>query len=115
MTKLFYPTIFIAEVRYICKDREIIFSFNIQNKKMNRELGFQLIILSLIFVTCEGLCDQRPYGGQKLCCPGTNNSCTAPKRNQTGGLAGGTCYCDDYCLTSNDCCPDFRIICKGKF
>ncbi len=34
---------------------------------------------------------------QPHCCPGHDDSCTAPDAQ---------CYCDNYCLTAHDCCPD---------
>jgi hypothetical protein len=24
-----------------------------------------------------------------------------------GGAGKGSCYCDDFCQTAGDCCPDF--------
>ncbi len=36
------------------------------------------------------------------CCPGQDNSCTAPDAQ---------CYCDDYCQTVGDCCPDVCSVC----
>ena len=32
-----------------------------------------------------------------MCCPGQDNSCTAPD---------ALCFCDNHCVTANDCCPD---------
>lgn len=36
------------------------------------------------------------------CCPGQDNSCTA---------SDAACYCDAYCVTANDCCPDACSVC----
>jgi hypothetical protein len=36
------------------------------------------------------------------CCPGHDDSCTAPD---------AACYCDAYCVTAGDCCPDACSVC----
>ena len=36
------------------------------------------------------------------CCPGQDNSCTAPD---------ALCFCDDYCTVAGDCCPDACSTC----
>lgn len=36
------------------------------------------------------------------CCPGHDDSCTAPD---------AACYCDAYCVTAGDCCPDACAVC----
>ena len=36
------------------------------------------------------------------CCPGQDNSCTAPD---------AACYCDAYCVTAGDCCADACSVC----
>jgi hypothetical protein len=36
------------------------------------------------------------------CCPGRDDACT---------LDAAACYCDDYCTTAGDCCPDFIASC----
>jgi hypothetical protein len=37
------------------------------------------------------------------CCPGQNDACMLP---------GASCFCDDYCITAGDCCPDFVASCQ---
>ncbi|XP_026006786.1 uncharacterized protein PB18E9.04c-like isoform X1 [Astatotilapia calliptera] len=39
-------------------------------------------------------------GPPALCCPGRNDAC------------GRGCYCDEYCVTAGDCCPDYNPTCK---
>jgi hypothetical protein len=36
------------------------------------------------------------------CCPGQDNSCTAP---------GAVCFCDAFCAEAGDCCPDACATC----
>ncbi|XP_071807851.1 uncharacterized peptidase C1-like protein F26E4.3 [Asterias amurensis] len=50
-------------------------------------------------------CSRRITG----CCPGRDDSCTAP-------IGDTVCYCDDFCLRSKDaadCCPDFFNNCTA--
>ncbi|KAJ1087362.1 hypothetical protein NDU88_000538 [Pleurodeles waltl] len=46
----------------------------------------------------SGRCTQFP----SLCCKGVDSTCRR-----------GDCYCDSYCLTNYDCCPDFSAACNG--
>lgn len=55
-----------------------------------------------------------------LCCKGTNNSCwvRVPSSDRSGLNQGQTkvCYCDEYCESTGDCCPDLKDIkaeCQG--
>ena len=56
-----------------------------------------------------------------LCCKGTNNSCwvRVPASSDRSGLNEGqtkVCYCDDYCQSTGDCCPDLKDVkaeCQG--
>jgi hypothetical protein len=47
-----------------------------------------------------------------LCCRHHNNSCTALGPRIKG--PADKCYCDEYCLSTNDCCIDFTSVCPGK-
>ena len=49
-------------------------------------------------------CDQREHGGSLRCCAGKNNSCSMMNGHS------GLCYCDEYCETARDCCPDFGSV-----
>lgn len=67
-----------------------------------------------ITLTQAQLCDKRKIGGELLCCKGTNNSCwvrvpSSYESNLPAGLAR-VCYCDEYCLTTGDCCPDLNRV-----
>ncbi|XP_028411934.1 von Willebrand factor D and EGF domain-containing protein-like [Dendronephthya gigantea] len=63
------------------------------------------LLFCLVFVQftlqsyTQNYCDQRPNGGILLCCKGYNSLCYSKT---------GSCYCDEYCLTAKDCCPDFN-------
>lgn len=83
------------------------------------------LLLGLLFVQFINLssaqfCDQRAGGGGLMCCKGTNNSCwvEAPTSAENSLPAGQTrvCYCDEYCRTTGDCCPDLKRVqeeCRG--
>lgn len=45
-----------------------------------------------------------------LCCRHHNNSCTASGPRMKG--PADRCYCDEYCLNTNDCCTDFTTVCR---
>lgn len=72
-------------------------------------LAFALV-LGHIFTLTSAQCDQRKNGGPMLCCKGTNNSCwVRVAQNQV-------CYCDEYCHSTGDCCPDLKdieAVCRG--
>jgi hypothetical protein len=42
-------------------------------------------------------------GSGSLC--GKNPAATC--KSMCGGAGKGSCYCDDFCQTAGDCCPDF--------
>lgn len=50
-------------------------------------------------------CTERPEG---CFCEDRDDGCRSCNVN-------GCCMCDEFCLTANDCCPDFTLYCtKGK-
>lgn len=45
----------------------------------------------------------------QTCCPNRNDQCTVPI------LGNHLCYCDMFCdrgAYGNDCCPDFKEVCR---
>jgi hypothetical protein len=88
-------------------------------------IAIMSLVLGLLFVQFIALssaqfCDQRANGGELLCCKGANNSCwvRVPSSLENGLQAGQTrvCYCDEYCRTTGDCCPDLervKAVCRG--
>ena len=43
------------------------------------------------------------------CCPGTNNTCS-----QLSNGTDNNCYCDQHCLSNNDCCSDYADYCINR-
>jgi hypothetical protein len=79
-----------------------------------------LLFVQFIILSSAQFCDQRANGGELLCCKGTNNSCwvRVPSSPENALPAGQTrvCYCDEYCRTTGDCCPDLKRVeaeCRG--
>ena len=50
-------------------------------------------------------CDQREHGGSLQCCGGRNSSC-----GMEDYVHNTICYCDEFCETAADCCPDFESV-----
>ena len=89
------------------------------NSQLIMFFAFLLVSFDL-FAFSSAQCDQRKSGGRLLCCKGTDNSCyvryhpTAKNSVSTGQTK--VCYCDEYCRTTGDCCPDLKDIeaeCRG--
>lgn len=47
-----------------------------------------------------------------LCCSGRNVSCVS--KGWKPDHSYGTCYCDQACVTTLDCCHDYETACPGK-
>lgn len=67
-----------------------------------------------IFLTMSWLSGdaEASCGAAKLCCRHHNNSCTT-KGPRMKSPTSETCYCDEYCLNTNDCCTDFNTACRS--
>ena len=50
-------------------------------------------------------CDQREHGGPLHCCVGQNSSC-----GMENFAHNELCFCDEFCETAGDCCPDFESV-----
>lgn len=50
-------------------------------------------------------CDQREHGGPLHCCVGQNSSC-----GMENFVHNELCFCDEFCETAGDCCPDFESV-----
>lgn len=50
-------------------------------------------------------CDQRDHGGPLHCCGGRNSSC-----GMEDYVHNTICYCDEFCESARDCCPDFESV-----
>ena len=63
-----------------------------------------LVLLVLAGPAWSQYCSRRPGG----CCPGRDDACTAT-------MGSTLCYCDEFCLRSNnpDCCPDAANNCRA--
>jgi len=46
-----------------------------------------------------------------LCCRQHNNTCVA-NGPRLKSPTSETCYCDEYCLNTGDCCTDFSSVCR---
>ncbi|XP_039258926.1 somatomedin-B and thrombospondin type-1 domain-containing protein-like [Styela clava] len=71
-----------------------------------RKWSCMLTITLLSFVTQFSSVD----GGcmdTGICCPGRNNSCRFTLQLQT-------CYCDEFCSKSEDCCDDYDYFCRKQ-
>lgn len=67
-------------------------------------LGVCLLLADL----CEPGC--RETG---LCCPGRDPSCVSA--GWRSDRSYGTCYCDQVCVSTLDCCHDYETACLGMF
>lgn len=63
--------------------------------------------LSAVRATCSS---------RKSCCPGKNISCSSFDwlAGTRGVLEWKRCFCDEFCLTSGDCCSDYKKVCAEK-
>lgn len=73
---------------------------------------------SVTLIRCLGLClllvgqcqaDCREAG---LCCSGRDPSCTS--EGWRSDRSYGTCYCDQACISTLDCCHDYETACPGR-
>lgn len=65
-----------------------------------------------LMVALLGTCRWAEGGCQGKCCQGTDRSCTATDWRMD--RVYGTCYCDDTCHRTKDCCFDYPTVCPGK-
>ena len=78
--------------------------------------GFLLILFvcltSFPFVSPTNLCSTTG-----LCCKHRDSECVAQRvyPNHTVDTSQLPCYCDHACIELEDCCPDYRQFCGGKF
>ena len=47
------------------------------------------------------------------CCSGIDNACYAFGRRNDDNFMRETCFCDESCLTSGDCCADYDLFCRS--
>ncbi|KAM9859358.1 somatomedin-B and thrombospondin type-1 domain-containing protein [Aulostomus maculatus] len=62
--------------------------------------------VSLLVVGCQSSC--RDAG---LCCSGRDSSCTS--KGWRPDRTYGTCYCDQTCVSTMDCCQDYETACPA--
>lgn len=66
------------------------------------------MVLQQNILSCLGLCDQRQFGGELKCCRGKDPECYVKVKNtRQKGTTPSICYCDSYCLFTEDCCEDY--------
>ncbi|XP_033115299.1 somatomedin-B and thrombospondin type-1 domain-containing protein-like [Anneissia japonica] len=75
--------------------------------------GFVLLLVFLVGLIekVEGFCSSAKSDGSNLCCEGKDIDCTADGY-RLGSTTYGTCYCDSYCIKTDDCCIDYEQTCK---
>ncbi|XP_035267991.1 somatomedin-B and thrombospondin type-1 domain-containing protein [Anguilla anguilla] len=76
-----------------------------------RGLSAGRVCLALL-ATLLGTCRLAEGGCQGKCCPGTDRSCTATDWRMD--RVYGTCYCDDTCQRTKDCCFDHPTVCPAQ-
>lgn len=76
------------------------------------KLLLTLAVLQSVCVTvCQGMCDQRKFGGKLKCCTSKDSDCFVRVNNaRRRGGSNTICYCDDYCRFTNDCCADVGLV-----
>jgi hypothetical protein len=82
---------------------------------MSKKCALLVVMLSTLVDVGHGLgsCKQAA-----LCCNGRDSSCVVQKTAVNAiieDLQDQPCYCDHACLKLNDCCPDYRQTCGGKW
>ncbi|XP_040579767.1 somatomedin-B and thrombospondin type-1 domain-containing protein [Lepeophtheirus salmonis] len=65
-----------------------------------------LAYLLLLFIGNQGIEGSCYASG--MCCPGRDSSCGV---QNDGGKRNETCYCDEGCLETGDCCSDYEEYC----
>ena len=75
-------------------------------------LLFFVCLSSFPFVSPTNLCST-----SGLCCKHRDSECVAQRvyPNHTVDTSQLPCYCDHACIELEDCCPDYRQFCGGKF
>ena len=53
--------------------------------------------------------------GLGYCCAGRNVTCTSSGQRADNKDELSTCFCDEDCLTTGDCCLDYRAACRREF
>jgi len=73
--------------------------------------GITLFVLtcSCLLVTCYGGC-----ADLGRCCPGKHSDSCKFEYGFTSGRFTHACYCDEFCVKSRDCCPDYQSYCLSK-
>lgn len=61
----------------------------------------------LLASPCQSGCQEA-----SLCCTGRDASCVS--RGWRSDRSFGTCYCDQACVSTLDCCHDYGTACPGK-
>ena len=66
------------------------------------------VVCVLLPAAVDGGCAEKAQ-----CCKGKNNHCRAegPRMNKSNRT---TCFCDEHCLATGDCCTDFTDVCKRE-
>ena len=90
---------------------EIMFKFEVA--KLSSMLTLFVIGFILpTFVSPANLCST-----SGLCCKHRDSECVAQRvyPNHTVDTSQLPCYCDHACIELEDCCPDYRQFCGGKY
>lgn len=85
--------------------------------KMSLPRFVAIVLLSALFSAESGLAAEGSCAWATRCCPGRDSSCVVNGLQPGGGgYISKPCYCDEGCLETNDCCPDYKQVCavKGK-
>ena len=90
---------------------EIMFKFGVAKLSSMLTLFFIAFILPT-FVSPANLCST-----SGLCCKHRDSECVAQRvyPNHTVDTSQLPCYCDHACIELEDCCPDYRQFCGGKY
>ncbi|KAG9347936.1 hypothetical protein JZ751_003953 [Albula glossodonta] len=76
-----------------------------------RGLSVGRICLALV-VALLGMCHLASGGCQEKCCRGMDRACTATDWRMD--RVYGTCYCDETCQRTKDCCFDYPTVCPAQ-
>ncbi|KAA0188630.1 Somatomedin-B and thrombospondin type-1 domain-containing protein [Fasciolopsis buskii] len=90
-------------------------------------IWFPFVALAILF-TLSDLClplveaGCRTNSGSPMCCRGRQTACHSttwvdgPNKNlinqHVHNVVEKRCYCDEHCVTTRDCCPDYHEVCR---
>ena len=90
---------------------EIMLNFEVA-KLSSMLILFVIGFILPTFVSPANLCST-----SGLCCKHRDSECVAQRvyPNHTVDTSQLPCYCDHACIELEDCCPDYRQFCGGKY